>query len=353
MITDVQLQNFRSYQDASFDFGPELNVIVGPNASGKTNLVEAILVMSIGNSYRVKDIELISYGADWARVDAVTDNQHRVVKLQPIDTGNGKKAVKTFEIDDNAMSRLHHSKSIPVVLFEPDHMHLISSIPDLRRAFLDDLIEQIDTSFGSLRRNYRRVLSQRNALLKNNPLDLRDQLFVWNLRLSELAGKIAKAREELLVSANALLPDIYNSLAKNKAEIKLGYLTPFNGDYQSGLLRKLEQNVDMDLLRGFTAYGPHRDDLAIILNGHMLQDSASRGEVRSVVLALKIIELKLLEEARELKPILLLDDVYSELDNYRRAALSNYVEQYQTFLTTTEADNAPKKVKSTRRTINL
>lgn len=353
MITNIELLNFRSYRDATFDFGPELNVIIGPNASGKTNLLEAILVMSVGSSYRAKDIELVLHGSDWARIDATTEEQHRVVKIQTVDVGNAIKSVKTFEIDDNAMSRLHHSKSIPIVLFEPDHMHLISSVPELRRNFVDDLIEQVDVSFGGIRRNYKRVLSQRNALLKNNPTGLRDQLFVWNLRLSELAGKIAKAREQLLESANALLPDVYNSLAKDKAEIRLKYLTPFNGDYQSALLRKLEQSIELDVLRGFTAYGPHRDDIAILLNGHMLQDSASRGEVRSVVLALKIIELKLLEESRETKPILLLDDVYSELDNHRRAALSNYVEQYQTFLTTTEADNAPKKVKSTRQTISL
>jgi DNA replication and repair protein RecF len=352
MITDIQLQYFRSYEDVSFDFGPEVNIIVGPNASGKTNLLESLLLMARGTSFRARDAELVAFDAPWARIDAVVDDRHRVVKLQRPTDDSGR-ATKVFEIDEQPVSRLHHSKVIPVVLFEPNHLLLLSSVPDLRRTFLDDLIEQTDATFGHVRRQYRRVLAQRNALLKRNPADLKQQLFVWNLRLSELGGRIAQARQALIADCNRRLPDIYNSLVRVPVTVELRYETRFTGNYETVLLHKLEQNVELDVLRGFTVYGPHRDDLTVLLNGHVLQEAASRGETRTVILALKIVELQFLEAARGVKPILLLDDVFSELDMHRRTALTAYVERYQTFITATEADTASKHFKRPQQVIAL
>jgi DNA replication and repair protein RecF len=167
-------------------------------------------------------------------------------------------------------------------------------------------------------------------------------LFVWNIRLSELAGKVVRARLTLIDACNEQLSTIYDGLSRSSTEVRLEYQTSLSGDYESALLRKLEQHVDTDVARGYTVYGPHRDDVAVLLNGHPLQDAASRGEVRSVVLALKIVELELLERAREARPILLLDDVFSELDSERRKAVTGYVQQYQTFITTTDADDVAK-----------
>jgi DNA replication and repair protein RecF len=352
MISDIQLQNFRSYKDMSFDFIPEVNIIVGPNASGKTNLLEALLVVARGSSYRAKDVDLVAFGAPWSRIDVVADNQHRSLKLQR-NKDDEERVSKLFKIDEHSMSRLHFSRVIPVVLFEPDHLLLLSGAPDLRRAFMDDLIEQTNTDYGNVRRQYKRVVAQRNALLKNNPRDLVQQLFVWNLRLSELGGKIAQERQTLIEKCNEQLPEIYRSLAKSKALVELKYQTKFTGDYETALLRKLEQSVDLDVIRGYTVYGPHRDDLEVLLNGHLLQEAASRGETRTFVLALKIVELHLLEQARDVKPLLLLDDVFSELDTSRRGALTTYVERYQTFITATEADIATRFFKRPRQVISL
>lgn len=338
MITRVTLQHFRSYETATFEFGPNVNIIVGPNTAGKTNLLEALLVVARGGSYRVHDAELITFDAPWARIDALADEQNRTVKLQKA----GERVVKSFDIDGQIVTRLHHSRTLPVVLFEPNHLLRLSSVPDLRRTFLDDLIEQTDPGFSVIRRQYRRVLSQRNALLKRNPRDLSQQLFVWNIRLSELAGKVVRARLALITACNEQLSTIYDGLSKSAALVSLEYQTSMDGDYETSLLRKLEQHIDIDTVRGYTVYGPHRDDVAVLLNGRPLQDTASRGEVRSVVLALKIVELELLEQAREARPILLLDDVFSELDSERRKALTGYVQQYQTFITTTDADDVAK-----------
>lgn len=336
MITDLRLQHFRSYTDASFELADGVNIIVGPNASGKTNILEAVLVLATGGSYRARDADLVQYDAPWARLDADTPTGVRIVKLQAV---GPEKALKSFEIDGQKLTRMMQSRTIPVVLFEPNHLLLLSGSPDLRRTFLDDLLEQTVVGYGATRRNYRRVLAQRNALLKRQPPDLHEQLFVWNLRLSELGGKIVRARAGLVERFAERMSDLYTELSQVVHRVELAYTTQFFGqEYESALLKKLESSTEADALRGFTAYGPHREDLGVAINGHAAAESASRGETRTLVLALKVLELKLLEELRGEPPLLLLDDVFSELDGKRRQALTSFVADYQTFITTTDAD---------------
>jgi DNA replication and repair protein RecF len=336
MITNLRLQHFRSYDEAGFELESGVNIIVGPNASGKTNLLEAVLVVARGGSYRGRDVELIRFGAPWTRLDAETLDGTRTVKLQ---RESDDKCLKTFVMDGQQMARLTPQRTMPVVLFEPNHLLLLSGSPELRRNFLDDLIEQTNMRFGALRRHYKRVLSQRNALLKQQPRDLREQLFVWNVRLSELGGQIAHERQELITRFNERMSELYGRLATTEHGVELSYVSQFLPEtYETALLHKLESSTELDVLRGFTAYGPHRDDLSVQIDGHEASSAASRGETRTLVLALKILELQLLEELRASRPLLLLDDVFSELDAKRRQALTVFVADYQTFITTTDAD---------------
>jgi DNA replication and repair protein RecF len=336
MITDLRLQHFRSYTDASFELDPGVNIIVGPNASGKTNILESVLVLATGGSYRARDVDLIQYDAPWTRLDADTPKGARIVKMQVTAPG---KVLKSFDIDGQKLTRLMQARTIPIVLFEPNHLLLLNGSPDLRRSFLDDLLEQTVPGYGALRRNYRRILSHRNALLKRQPHDVHDQLFVWNLRLSELGGKMVKERTALVARFAGRMSDLYTNLAQVTHTVELVYISQFPGqEYETALLKKLESGTEVDMARGFTAYGPHRDDLGMSINGHTAAESASRGETRTLVLALKVLELKLLEELRGERPLLLLDDVFSELDGKRRQALTSFVADYQTFITTTDAD---------------
>lgn len=350
MINDIRLQHFRSYDDAFFELDEGVNIIVGPNASGKTNLLEAVLMITRGHSYRAKDSEVVQFGTAWARLDSSTPAGMRTVKIK-----QGHPATdKIFEIDGQNLSRLHSTKTVPTVLFEPNHLLLFSGSPDLRRVFLDDLIEQTESGFGAVRRHYRRVLAQRNSLLKQGPHDLKQQLFVWNVRLSELGGQIAKQRQALIVRFNELVPELYTRLASRDNRIELLYNSHFHIDqYESQLFKKLEASTELDMARGFTAYGPHRDDLQVLIDSHLLQESASRGEARTMVLALKIMELRLLEDVRPIRPVLLLDDVFSELDAQRRQALTTQVQAYQTFITTTDADIFSKDFVRAATTIML
>jgi DNA replication and repair protein RecF len=350
MITDLRLQHFRSYKDESFELSPGVNIVVGPNASGKTNLLEAILVLARGSSYRASDPELIGFGQPWARIDGHHENSaQRTVKIMV------EPPSKSFELDGKSYRRLSLAHSLPVVLFEPNHLQLFVGGPDRRRDYLDDLLEQTTPGYSSLRRQYRRALAQRNSLLKQPRHGASEtQIFPWNIRLSQLAGQVVRARTGLVDNLNKDLGALYKKLSKSRGKVAARYDSRWPPEhYESHFLKKLESSLADDRLRGFTGSGPHREDLVVLFDDHPAQAAASRGEVRTVVLALKILELKLLEAARDSTPLLLLDDVFSELDGRRRHALTDYLAPYQTFITTTDADLVTKNFTSHTNVIAL
>ncbi len=336
MITDLRLQNFRSYKDASFEFESGVNIIVGPNASGKTNLLEAVLVMALGNSYRAKSQELILFNKPWTRLDSHNETGlERTVKItiEP-------QAAKSYEIAGKTYKRLSLGQTLPVVLFEPNHLRLLSGSPENRRDYLDDIAEQTIAGYGTVRRQYRRALAQRNSLLKRG-LDhqVKAQVFPWDVRLSELGGQIARARQELIQAIDSQLPQLYRKISQSKTKVSVRYESDIAIEhYETRLLKKLENDLRLDMERGFTAAGPHREDFTAVFDERPASQVASRGETRTAVLALKIIELGMIEAARDTAPLLLLDDVFSELDGKRRHALTDYLMRYQTFITTTDAD---------------
>lgn len=335
-IQNIRLQNFRSYTDDSFEVDPGVNIIVGPNASGKTNILEAILVNCLGSSYRAKDVELVRFEQPWSRIDVRTDQGVRTVKLV---VNPNESVTKDFIIQDQPFKRLSINKTVPVVLFEPNHLQLMTGPPDLRREFMDDLLEQLVGGYATTRRQYRRALAQRNRLLKLEKEQIGTQLFAWNIRLSQLAAEVVKHRLTLLERLSAGLETLYRELSNTDAEVSLTYSSNCNQQqYGSDMLHKLEAHTEQDFVRGFTAYGPHRDDMTIMLKNKSLLEAASRGETRTMLLALKIQEMKLIEETRLQKPLLLLDDVFGELDGTRRRALTEVLKNYQTFITTTDAD---------------
>lgn len=335
MIASVRLQNFRSYKDDSFEFDQAVNIVVGPNASGKTNLLESIMVSCLGGSYRVKDADLVAFNAPWARIDAATEQGQRTTKLILGPVG----IKKEFIIQDKPIQRLTLQKTIPAVLFEPNHLLLLTGQPEARREYVDNLIEQLVSGYAVLRRQYKRTLAQRNKLLKQGKSDTGAQIFAWNIRLSQLGGEMVAQRLRIVELMSEDIERLYRQLSQSDATVKIGYSSGCDStQYSSDMLHKLEQCLDRDLERGFTSYGPHRDDIEITLNGKPMQAAASRGETRTMLLALKILEVQHIEQARQQKPILLLDDVFSELDGARRRALTESLKGYQTFITTTDAD---------------
>jgi DNA replication and repair protein RecF len=350
LFAAIRLQQYRSYSDFAAELSPTVNIVVGPNASGKTNLLEAILITCGLSPYRASYLDVIAKNKDWARIDANLSGSNRTVKM----VKSGELVSRSYEMNQKTKKRLNFADILPVILFEPEHMRLLTGSPELRREFFDDFIAETDPEFSTIKNKYKRTLAQRNNLLKKDPSIVKNQIFAWNIRLSELGGKIVQMRVELIDNLNKKLADTYSQIAQAKTNIKMTYKTdiPIN-TYETSLLRKLENNVDKDLLRGFTAYGPHREDIAIYINNDEADSVASRGETRTLVLSLKLLELELLQKIRQTKPLILLDDVFSELDGSRRQAITKYLENYQTIITTTDADVVLKGFAQTTNLISL
>lgn len=328
MISSVKLKNFRSYSSVTFEFSNKTNIILGKNGAGKTNILEAILFLSVGKSYRASDADLISYNQTTSQIEGVFDDRKRVIK---IDTDKNK----TITINNSNFKRMQFAQTIPVVLFEPEFMQILSRGPDMRRDYFDALLARIDPTYQTILNKYKRTITQRNNLLKSRNFSS-DEMFVWNIKTSELGGIIAQKRYEIINEINKTASKIYSELASKKHTITINYDSKVTLDnYSNSLLKGLEKNIHTDVETGFTSLGPHRDDFSFTINKKDVTISASRGESRTLLLTMKIIETSLIKKAREISPILLLDDVFSELDEQRQGKLIDFLYDNQVIITTT------------------
>lgn len=336
-IKSIHLKKFRSYADSSFEFSDGVNVIAGPNGTGKTNLLEAVYVAMRGGSFRVADKELAMYGSSWFRIDAHFDEQQRTIRYQA-----DKAPAKQISINDGASKRFMRPMNLPVVLFEPDMLRVLSGSPARRRRLLDEFIIQWYSDGGSLLRRYERVLLQRNNILRDayalNHAQLEDRLFAWDVSFAELADSIEQRRRKIIAIINVSLSEVYGAIAKKPHTAELYYDGMQQHDKQN-IIKSLHYHRRADVARGHSTIGPHRSDFTALLNGKPTGITASRGEQRSLVLAMKYIEAVELKRIYGTSPILLLDDVMSELDSQRRQSLIKDFDSMQTIVTTTSADS--------------
>lgn len=319
-----------------------MTVITGRNGVGKTNLLEAVYVLLGGSSFRDGDELLTRHGQAWWKIAGEVSLQQREVRFQLEPT-----KTKQLKIDDVLHKRIMAKHKLPVVLFEPDDLLMIHASPGNRRQFIDMILQKVDPSYHQLLAKYERTLLQRNNLLKKGLTlnTLRDAVFVWDIALSENGAEIIRRRQEIVDKINQQLSDKYSEIAGQKNKLKMVYLPNIAGDTQL-IARRLYETLPLDTDRGFTGTGPHRDDFLFELNGKDAKITASRGEVRTILLALKQIELELIFSSTGHQPIFLLDDVFSELDEERR--LNNLQSPFhnQTIATTTSlAPNLKRKYK--------
>jgi len=332
MLRSLELKNIRSYDKGSFEFESGVNIIVGPNASGKTNLLESIHMVCLGSGFKSTDTDMVARGSEWGRLDAVYADDTRIVKIRTAP------ADKAFVINDLEKKQLRAPYTVPVVLFEPNHMLLLGGEPERRRSYVDGILSQVDPQFKKNLNAYKRTLAQRNRLLKQERVDP-DHMFVWDLRLSELSGEVVRKRAEYVSVINDNLITNYRSVSGNDEVLEIYYDSKLTvSSYAQAHLQKLKLDFDLDRTRGFTGSGAHRDDIGVRLDGAEARLSASRGETRSIVLALKMAELDIVRQESTRSPLLLLDDVFSELDGKRRRLLAQALRNTQAFITTTDAD---------------
>jgi DNA replication and repair protein RecF len=344
ILRELEIVNFRSYEKAKFELNSGVTLVVGPNASGKTNLLESLFVLASTKSFRAKDRDLIRHGEDFFRLVVRTDESETTFALSTERGPLEKRATQ----DGMKRPLSHHVGEIQVVLFEPTELGLISGAPDGRRKYLDFILCQTDREYLKTLQLYKRALKQRNALLDGFDIErIRTQVFSWDLKLTELALHIYERRQKLITFLNERIGDIYSQVAGQKAELKIEYVSSVqNEDYGTGFLDALTQNLPRDLATGFTTIGPHREDFTVIFENSDMMSVASRGEVRTAVLALKLAELHYSEEKSGQRPLLLLDDVFSELDRERRAFLIEKLAGYQSVITTTDADALTNEIKT-------
>jgi DNA replication and repair protein RecF len=256
---------------------------------------------------------------------------------------DGKK--KKFKINEQNFSRLPQKNKIPVVLFEPEELRLVNGSPARRRKFLDQFIGQIDPMYQISLRRYEKALKQRNTLLKK-PNSKKDDLFVWNIALSEHGSYITEKRIEFVNNINEKINDVYKSISGNQDKVNLSYSYNTGQNSQQKLFSELDNSFDKDKIIGTTSIGPHRHDLIFTFNKSPAKEISSRGEVRTIILALKFIEMEILESIYNDKPIILLDDVYGELDESRQKKLGNITRDHQVIITSAHSLDLETKHKT-------
>lgn len=343
-LSSLQLQNFRNYKDFSSSFTNGLIILTGQNASGKTNLLEAIQLLSLSKSFRARsDHDLIYFNFDFAKIlGAVQKNNHQTKLDITIDSLTSKNQ-KTIKIDGLKSRAFDLIGELVTVLFSPEDLNLINSSPSLRRRYIDVVICQIDKDYCYSLAEYKKVLANRNQLLSNikNGYSSKPELNFWNDKLIDLGSEIIVKRQQALKFFNSKLSKIYNDICDSKdQELKLIYkpnLPIIKGsDIKKLFKQELNNKYEREIYKTYTLVGPHRDNFIFQLNKKRLAIFGSRGEYRSTILALKSAELDFLEKSMGERPVLLLDDVFSELDENRRNHMYDLVSRQQTFITTAD-----------------
>ncbi|NLL61204.1 MAG: DNA replication/repair protein RecF [Candidatus Atribacteria bacterium] len=356
-VDKIRLINFRNFKDASFNFHSSLNIFIGDNAQGKTNVIESIYTLLRGNSYRAKeDSNLINWSEKESYIlGEVSKNKEKFqinILLQDIDRINSlpKKAKKIIKVNKKYRQKSWLTKRFTPVIFTPEDLQIIKSSPSVRRKFLDEVIINLNPIYERYLRDYSRVLFQRNMLLKSieSKSNLEQHLTVWDQKIVEIGSMIIRYRVKTLQIMNQKVKIIHQLMTKNQEVLKLKYnsniLTSFSEDNEEiGNIfeQKLSQAKEQDLRLKVTTVGPHRDDYFIMNNLVDLGIYGSQGQQRTAVLALKMAELELLKEKDREYPPLLLDDVLSELDSERRLFLMKIIKErpLQTFITSIDIED--------------
>ena len=288
-----------------------------------------------GTSFRGTDAELLRYEAPWWRIDLLTDEGDRIVKFD----SSKQYGKKQFIVDEKTSYRLSSQHKYPVVLFEPDDLRLLHGSPSRRREFIDRFISQLNPQYSPLLRKYDRALKQRNKLLKS-PTTTRDDLFVWDIAIGEYGAQIIEQRIHYIERLNAGLDLTYNTIAQSRDIVSMHYSHTVIGDVKQRIIHELHARMERDRLLGYTSVGPHRDDVIFRFNTMPALSVASRGEVRSIVLALKFLEVDIINEVLGRQPIILLDDVFGELDSDRQTHLTTKFSGKQIIMTSASSTAA-------------
>jgi len=346
-IERIELKNIRNYDSIELDFSSKINVLIGENAQGKTNLMESLYVLSMAKSHRTSnDKELIRWEADYGKIKGDVQKRYGRLPLELTLSKKGKKA-KVNHIEQTKLS--NYIGQLNVVMFAPEDLNLVKGSPQVRRRFLDMEIGQISPVYLHDLLQFQKVLKQRNHILKQHQgkSKLDDVMFdVYTEQYVEAAVKVVQKRFQFMDYLQKWAEPIHLGISRGLEKLTVAYDSTIGieADWSENSMKthienKLKDSQKRELDRGVTLYGPHRDDLKFFVNDYDVQVYGSQGQQRTTALSLKLAEIELIKQEVGEAPVLLLDDVLSELDDYRQSHLLNTIHgDVQTFVTTTSVD---------------
>lgn len=347
IIKSLQLTDYRNYERLQLNFSPNINVFIGENAQGKTNVMESIFVLALAKSHRTtNDKELIRWGKEYGKIEGVIQNRYGDFPIELTITNKGKKG-KVNHIEQLKLS--NYIGQVNVIMFAPEDLNIVKGSPNVRRRFIDMEIGQISSVYLNDLLTFQKILKQRNQFLKQNQgkqnidfvlLDIYTEQYV------QAAVRIIRKRKEFIQLLQEWAEPIHQNISRGLEKLKIEYSTVKGLDVNwsddemiSFLKSKLDESKEKEIEKGITFIGPHRDDLLFFVNDYNVQTFGSQGQQRTTALSVKLAEIELIKQETNESPILLLDDVLSELDDYRQSHLLNTIQnKVQTFVTTTSID---------------
>ena len=336
IIKSIELQNFRNYEYESIEFDEKTNILYGDNAQGKTNVLEAVFISGTNKSHKgSKDMELINFNSNEAHIKAVISKRDIDYRIDMHLRKSKSKGIAINGIPIRRASELYGL--VNIIFFSPEDLNIIKSGPSARRRFIDMELCQLDKIYVDNLIKYNKTLEQRNKLLKDiyfNP-SLEDTLDIWNSNLVKYGSEIIKRRRIFIEKLNSIIENIHYKLSGNKEHLVISYEESVNEDK---FLQELNDNIGRDKKTKMTGCGPHRDDISFLIGDVDIRKYGSQGQQRTTALSLKLAEIELVRQSIGESPVLLLDDVLSELDSNRQNYLLNSINDVQTIITCTGLD---------------
>lgn len=337
IIKSIELTNFRNYDSLSLEFDKGTNILYGDNAQGKTNVLEAIYLSSITKSHKgSKDQDIIKFGENEAHLRTYLEKDGDTYK---VDMHLRRSGSKVIAVNGQKLKKAAGLLGLlNVVFFSPEDLSIIKNGPSERRRFIDMELCQLDSFYLYNLNNYNKIVNQRNKLLKDiyTNYSLKDTLDIWDSQLISYGSKIIERRVAFINQLNEIIYDIHKKLSGDKEEILIKYEpNVLIEDFE----KKLKQNQKKDIKLKMTTVGPHRDDICIDVNGIDIRKFGSQGQQRTAALSLKLSEIELVKKITKDTPVLLLDDVLSELDSNRHKYLLDSIGNIQTIITCTGLDD--------------
>jgi len=332
-INKIKINNFRNYVQQEIKLEENINIFYGENAQGKTNIIEAIFLSSMGKSFRAKkDKEMINLNSQKSEIEIEYQKSDRDGKIK-IELGN-KKNIYMNGIKIKKLSEL--LGNVNIVIFTPDDIHILKGGPQNRRKFLDIMISQLKPNYMYHLNLYLKTIEQRNNYLRQIREERKDEnlLEIWDEKLAEHANIIYQYREKYINKIKEKIKKIHNEITNHKEDIEIEYLSECKTKEE--YLKLLKERRKLDIIKGFTTKGIHRDDFEIFLNDILVNVYGSQGQHRTAILSLKISELQVINDEIGENPILLLDDFMSELDKERRRNFLEDIKETQVVITCTD-----------------